>query len=144
MREQEIKRIIVGIIVVILQILFIFLGFANYEIQEPKKASMVYQESSEKKNAPQFIHDGKAHIDSIIEDGVVYSHKESDLITLRSTNGKVITMNNCIGTCMVKTEKTSKQYSTTEMSKYAINAYKGIYNYLHEQYKTIGEKTDKI
>lgn len=143
MREQKIKRIIVGVAVVVLQILFIYLGFANYQIRELEQFS-VSQELSERKNALQFIHDGKAHIDSIIEDGVVYSHKESDLITLRSTNGKVITMNNCIGTCMVKTEKISKQYSTTEMSKYAINAYKGIYNYLHEQYKTIGEKTDKI
>jgi hypothetical protein len=142
MREQEIKRIIVGFVVVALQILFIYLGFANYEIREPKKASMVYQESYERKNAHQFIHDGKAHIDSVIEDGVVYSHKENDLITLRSTNGKVITMNNCIGACLVKTEKISKQYSTTEMSEYAINAYKELYNYLHEQYKTIGEKTN--
>lgn len=102
------------------------------------------QELSERKNALQFIHDGKAHIDSIIEDGVVYSHKESDLITLRSTNGKVITMNNCIVACFVKTEKIKKQYSTREMSKYAINAYRELYNYLNEQYKTIGEKTDKI
>lgn len=96
------------------------------------------------KNASQFIHDGKAHIDSVIEDGVVYSHKGNDLITLRSTNGKVITMNNCIVACFVKTEKIKKQYSTREMSKYAINAYRELYNYLHEQYKTVGEKTDKI
>lgn len=144
MREQKIKRIIVGFVVVVLQILFIYFGFANYKIREPKKASIVYQEPSERKNASQFIHDGTAHIDSLIEDGVVYSHKENDLVTLRSTNGKLITMNNCIGTCLVKTEKISKQYSTTEMSKYAINAYRELYNYLHEQYKTIGEKTDKI
>jgi hypothetical protein len=65
MREQEIKRIIVGITVVILQILFIYLGFANYQVREPKQFS-VYQESSEIKNASQFIHDGKAHIDSIL------------------------------------------------------------------------------
>jgi hypothetical protein len=143
MREQKIKRIIVGFVVVVLQILFIYFGFANYEIREPKQFS-VYQESSERKNASQFIHDGKAHIDSVIEDGVVYSHKGNDLITLRSTNGKVITMNDCIVACFVKTEKIKKQYSTREMSKYAINAYRELYNYLHEQYKTVGEKTDKI
>ena len=90
MREQEIKRIIVGVAVVALQILFIYLGFANYEIREPKKASMVYQESSERKNAHQFIHDGKAHIDSVIENGVVYSHKENDFINFRCTKRKVV------------------------------------------------------
>ena len=107
-----------------------------------KKLQWCTKNHMKEKNAHQFIHDGKAHIDSVIEDGVVYSHKENDLITLRSTNGKVITMNNCIGACLVKTEKISKQYSTTEMSEYAINAYKELYNYLHEQYKTIGEKTN--
>ena len=55
MREQKIKRIIVGFVVVVLQILFIYFGFANYEIREPKQFS-VYQESSERKNASQFIH----------------------------------------------------------------------------------------
>lgn len=53
-------------------------------------------------------------------------------------------MNNCIVACFVKTEKIKKQYSTREMYKYAINAYRELYNYLNEQYKTIGEKTDKI
>lgn len=33
MRKQKIKRIIVGVAVVVLQILFVYLGFANYQIR---------------------------------------------------------------------------------------------------------------